>query len=185
MRYLLILSLAAAASWAAAALAQDSLPAYSTPEFPLLFDEPDAVALVDAWYQKYLGRPAATDSGSSYWVNQLVQGKRPFTVLTSILSSQEFFESGPTTSTGFINHLFASVLGRQPTGQESEVWVKQALLQDIQDNELRRNLIFDFLSNYRHDADGQSIVFPGAVGQRLQQNKNDFNLNRPYYPYQL
>jgi hypothetical protein len=182
MRYLLIISLAAAASWAAAALAQESLPAYSTPEFPLLFDEPDAAALVDTWYQKYLGRSATTDPGSSYWIRQLVQGKRPITVLTSLLTSQEFF-STTTTPTEFVNHLFASVLGRKPTWQESAAWGRRALIEDLQDYEIRRNFIFDFLSTYQRDMSGGSVVLPGTVGQRLQQNKDYFNLNRPYYPY--
>lgn len=185
MRKLLILSLAAAVSWAAAVLAQDSLPAYSTPQFPLLQDEPDATALVDTWYQKYLLRSAATDPGSSYYVNQLVQGKSLISVLASLLTSHEFFEDGVTSPTGFVNHLFVSVLGRKPSWEESAVWVRRALIEDLQDNEIRRNFVFDFLSTYQRDAGGGSIVLPGAVGQRLQQDKNNYNLNRPYYPYQF
>jgi hypothetical protein len=187
MRHLLILSLAAAASWAAAGSAQDPLPAYSVPQFPFLFDEPGATALVDAWYQKYLGRSATTDPGSSYWVNQLVQGKSPISVLAGLLSSQEYFETATTTPTEFVNHLFASVLGRKPTPQESQYWWRRATLDDIQDNEIRRNLIYDFLANYERNVGGGSIVLPqGVLGQQyLRQQQNYYNLDRPYYPYRL
>ena len=187
MRRLLILSLAAAASLAAAGSAQDSLPAYTAPQFPFLFDEPGATALVDAWYQKYLKRSATTDPGSSYWVNQLVQGKSPISVLAGLLSSQEYLDSATTTPNEFITHLFTSVLGRKPTWQELQYWGKRAFVDGIQDNEIRRNLIYDFLANYERNAGGGSIVLPqGVLGQQyLQQQQNDYNLDRPYYPYRL
>jgi hypothetical protein len=184
MRHLFILSLAAALSLAMAGSAQDSLPAFSTPQYPFLFDQPGATEVVDYWYKNYLGRSAATDPSSSWWINQLVQGKSPISVLAGLLSSQEFFDSA-STSDGFINHLFTSVLGRKPTWQESQPWQRQAYLADIQDNEVRRNLIYDFLSNYEHDAGGGSIVLPPAVlRQGLQQQQDGFNLNPPYNPYQ-
>ena len=130
MRRLIILALAAAASWAASGWAQDSLPAYSTPQFPFLFDQPGATKVVDYWYQKYLGRAASTDPGSSWWVDQLVQGKSPIAVLAGLLTSQEHFDYA-TTPTEFINRLFTSVLGRKPTWQESQYWGRRAFLEDI------------------------------------------------------
>jgi hypothetical protein len=185
MRHLVILALAAAASWAASGWAQDSLPAYSTPQLPFLFDEPGATAVVDYWYQKYLGRPASKDPGSSWWVDQLVQGKPPLSVLAGLLSSQEFFESGATPKE-FVNHLFTSVLGRKPTWEQAGYWERRAYFENIQDNEIRRNLIYEFLANYEREAGGASIVLPPAVlRQRLQQQENDFSLNPPDYSYQL
>jgi hypothetical protein len=193
MRHLFILSLAAAASWAAAGPArdsltaypaQDTLPAYTAPQYPFLMDQPGATKLVDYWYTKYLGRSASTDPSSAWWVNQLVQGKPPISVLAGVLSSQEFFESASKPD-AFINHLFTSVLGRKPTWEEAQAWGKRAYVDDIQDNEIRRNIVYDFLSTYERDAGGGSIVLPPAVlRQSLQRQQEGFNLNPPYYPYQ-
>lgn len=62
---------------------------------------PDVAAtnasLVASWYTTFLGRSAAGDPGSRYWVQQLDAGISPTTALASILRSPEHVTRSVTT----------------------------------------------------------------------------------------
>lgn len=89
-------------------------------------------SLVAAWYQQFLGRSAAADSGSTYWVARL--GTEPYdAVLTDFLRSPEYV-------TGQVTAYYRQLLGRGPdsgashwtTGVENGSfpleWVEQNIL---------------------------------------------------------
>ena len=63
-------------------------------------------ALVDAWYQEFLGRSAAGDAGSGYWVDQLDHRSRD-AVLTELTRSEEYASRGVT-------RMYRSYLSRDP-----------------------------------------------------------------------
>lgn len=93
----------------APAAAAVTTPAVTTPAAaaaPAAAPSFDAPAAVEAWYQQFLGRSAAADPGSRYWVDQLASNP-PAQVLARLLATPEHV--GAT-----VDGYYTSYLGREP-----------------------------------------------------------------------
>jgi hypothetical protein len=123
---------------------------------------PDAQALVVSWYQRYLHRDPANGEELG-WVNHLVQGAAPETLLADILGSQEYFDKAGGTPEGFVESLFADLVGRRPTPQEMQYGVSQ---------------LYYANTNY-YDVSGGRHNVAYAMLMRYPQS---FNPPTPYYP---
>src|SRR5262249_20664884 len=73
---------------------------------------------VGAWYQSFLGHAANNDSLTS-WLNFLAGGQTDVTAEALIAASPEAFRNLGGTNQQWVLGLFASILGRDPGGQES------------------------------------------------------------------
>jgi hypothetical protein len=76
--------------------------------------------MVSSWYQRYLRRPA--DAGAAGWIQALRTGHSPEEILSSILSSEEYYRDAGGSGPAFIQRLFMDVVGRPPTGPEITYW---------------------------------------------------------------
>jgi parallel beta-helix repeat protein len=87
--------------------------------------------LVDGLYQRLLGRTAIGDSGAAGWIQALQSGMTEEQVVTSIVSSTEFYYRGNalvnsgTPDQRYVVALYRLVLGRQTDPPASEIagWV--------------------------------------------------------------
>jgi hypothetical protein len=167
MKRLILLAGAAVLAFAPAAPAQE----------PYLRDPGNAAALVDGWYQRFLGRTARTDRGSRMWVDQLVGGSSPEAVLAGILSSDEYYNRAQSRPEQFIRNLFRDVLQRQPNQREYDFWVRRAYAQDTEDMKTRQDIAYDFLS--RNPGSWRTATAP----EPEPRDRYDYDYRRPYYPY--
>ncbi len=86
--------------------------------------------LVKTWYLTYLGRPAQNGEEQG-WVNALLAGQTEETVLSGLLSTQEFFNRAPTiTGDGglpsnqeYVKALYIVLLNRTASASEVSMWV--------------------------------------------------------------
>jgi hypothetical protein len=177
MKRLILLTATAVLSLAPSAPAQQAYPP----------DVGDAAALVDSWYQRFLGRTARTDRGSNSWITQLVNGSSPDQVLAGILSSDEYYGKGASRPEAFVNNLFQDVLGRRPTQREYDYWVRRAYAQNAEDMKTRQDIAYDLLT---HNP-GSWRTAPGAPPptpvppprDRYDYDRDRYDYRRPYYPY--
>ena len=73
-------------------------------------------------YQQVLGRTPDA-SGLGYWTGQLQAGQVSTTSLTvSLLASSEHFADAGATDSGWVNQLYANILGRTPSSSEVTFW---------------------------------------------------------------
>jgi len=94
-------------------------PTYVVPEYRATpAYRGDADALVSAWYQRYLGRDM--DPGASGWIDQVRIGADPSTVLCRILASDEYYQRGGATPSGFVERLYVDVADRRPSREEMD-----------------------------------------------------------------
>jgi len=80
----------------------------------------DPQTMVNSWYQRYLHRPA--DAGAAGWVQSLRTGHSPEEILSSILSSQEYYQDAGGSRAAYIQRLFTDLVGRPPAGPEITYW---------------------------------------------------------------
>ncbi|HEY1862009.1 MAG TPA: hypothetical protein VGG61_16730 [Gemmataceae bacterium] len=104
-------------------------PTYVTPEYPIAPEyratyRGDAGALVNAWYGRYLGRDM--DPAASAWIDEIRTGLEPSLVLSGILASDEYFQRGGATPSGFVERLYVDVAGRRPSRAEMDSALGQA-----------------------------------------------------------
>ena len=64
-------------------------------------------------------------SGLAHWRGQILSGTGPSAVAVSVFGSEEFFQRAGSTHGGFVDRLFAKVLGRQPDPGGRAFWVEQ------------------------------------------------------------
>jgi uncharacterized delta-60 repeat protein len=67
--------------------------------------------LIQRLYQQYLHR-AADQGGISYFLGQLSMGATDEQIATSLIASGEFFQDAGGTNAGFLNAIYADILGR-------------------------------------------------------------------------
>jgi hypothetical protein len=161
----------------------------------------DAPTLVDSWYRTYLGRPSYVDGGGTGWVNLLLQGNTPQSVLSSILGGEEYLARSGGTMAGYIQSLYSQVLGRPPTPAEQEFWLRQSYTQD------RKTIAYEILT--QNPSSGiivtppRTVVFVPALHQAWLRaherewarererhhveheihERKEHDYRRPYYPY--
>ncbi len=107
MKRLALLALLAGGLLAAPALAQTY--------------QPDPDTLVQSWYARFLGRQA-TGQGSSYWVQQLVNGDSPDHVLAGIIGSTEYYQRHGSSAQGVVQGWYMDTSGQQPPPQDMSYW---------------------------------------------------------------
>jgi hypothetical protein len=76
------------------------------------------------YYIRFLGRLADTD-GMSYWQGRLAGGARQEDVMAGILGSDEYFNRHGGTNAGYVQGLYADLLGRGAGQSEIDYWVGQ------------------------------------------------------------
>lgn len=81
-----------------------------------------ATDFVTTQYQKFLGR-APDSAGLTFWLGQLTSGRTPDQVKAGTLGSAEFFAKAGSTNQGFLNALYADVLGRPPDTSGNTSWL--------------------------------------------------------------
>jgi hypothetical protein len=98
-------------------------PTYVAPQYPVQPDyqptyRDDPGPLVNAWYDRYLGR--GMDSGASSWMNELHNGAEPALLLSQIMSGEEYYRRAGATPRRFVEQVYADVAGRRPSGDEMD-----------------------------------------------------------------
>jgi hypothetical protein len=88
----------------------------------VLTDHAYRAALVQSFYEAYLGR-SADASGVSYWVGLLAGGATDEKLQADILSSAEFFTHAGGTNAGFVTAVYHDLLNRVPSASERAHWV--------------------------------------------------------------
>ena len=83
----------------------------------------DPAQLVQSWYARYLGRPA-DPNGLSIWVQQ-VRAYGPAQAQAGILGSDEYYARRGYRPEGFVQGLYADVLGRSASRREIHSWVSR------------------------------------------------------------
>src|SRR5438105_6820505 len=86
----------------------------------------DPGQMVQSWYQTYLGR-SADEPGLDLWVQQLRYGGSSAQVQAGILASDEYYGRHGYTPEGFIQGLYADVLGRSASPDEVYNWVSRLM----------------------------------------------------------
>ena len=115
---------------------------------------------VTTQYQNFLGR-APDQAGLTFWLGQLQSGRTPDQVSAGILGSPEFFANAGSTNQGFLNALYADVLGRAPDTSGNTFWLN-ALASGVS----RTTVAFDFVSS--SEAAGNELTnvdYPGILGR--------------------
>lgn len=80
----------------------------------------DPQTLVRSWYEKFLHREP--DAGAAAWIRALRTGHSADDVLSTILSSQEYFTASGGSSAGFVRQLYLDLIGRPPLPAEINYW---------------------------------------------------------------
>jgi hypothetical protein len=75
---------------------------------------------VNSWYERYLRR--APDRGAATWVQSLRRGHSPEEVLSTILSSEEYFARAGGSNVAFVRQLIGDLVGREPAPVEVSYW---------------------------------------------------------------
>jgi S1-C subfamily serine protease len=115
------------------ALAVSAVSLQPPPSAPLPSPERPG-ALVRAWFEKYLKRPADQASVHAN-ADALRDGLPPDAVLGNILASQEYYEKAGGTPQGWVNALLADVLGPGADRQEADRWSQLFALTDQVDED--------------------------------------------------
>ncbi len=113
-----------------------------------------APAIVQTWYQHYLGRPA-DQAGFDYWVPRL-GSQDPQQTLSELLGSDEYYNRTGGTPDGLVLGLYRDVLGRTPDSlrpQDVDYWVNKMVQYGS-----RAAMIGEFL----HDANTDIFNPPAA-----------------------
>lgn len=80
----------------------------------------DPAVLVRSWYERYLRREP--DSGAGGWMQSLRTGHSPEDVLSTILSSQEYFTAAGKSNPGYVRQLYLDLVGQAPLPAEINYW---------------------------------------------------------------
>ncbi|MGH7222947.1 MAG: DUF4214 domain-containing protein [Gemmataceae bacterium] len=80
----------------------------------------DPTVLVHSWYKRYLRREA--DAGANGWIQALRTGHSPEDVLSTVLSSQEYFTAAGRSNPGYVRQLYLDLIGRAPSPAEINYW---------------------------------------------------------------
>jgi hypothetical protein len=83
----------------------------------------DPAQLVQSWYARYLGRQV-DPNGLSIWVQQ-VRSYGPVQAQAGILGSDEYYARHGSRPEGFVQGLYADVLGRAASRREMHSWVSR------------------------------------------------------------
>jgi hypothetical protein len=106
----------------------------------------DPQTLVSSWYRLYLGREA--DPATAGWVRSLRRGHSPEQVLSTILSSEEYYTRAGRTKPGFIRQLYIDLLGRAPLPAEIDYWMGRSRF------ESRKDIAYQILVRHPRDWSG-------------------------------
>jgi hypothetical protein len=106
---------------------QPGPPVYLQPGPPAFPTGPPVdpyVEMVQSWYQRYLHRTSDL-AGLQVWVMYLRRGQSPEQAQAGILGSPEYYQRNGNNPVGFINGLFADVIGRGASPQEIQFWLNR------------------------------------------------------------
>jgi hypothetical protein len=81
----------------------------------------DPQTLVRSWYDRYLHR--AADAGADAWIKALRTGHSPEDVVSTILSSQEYYAAAGGSGPGYIRQLYLDLIGHAPSPAEINYWM--------------------------------------------------------------
>jgi len=77
--------------------------------------------VIEGFYAEYLGR-IVDAGGLNFWRSQLAGGRNPQAVLADILASDEYFTLQGGTNSGFVDGLYADLLGRSNDSSGAAFW---------------------------------------------------------------
>jgi hypothetical protein len=134
--------------------------------------------LVKDYFRRYLHRAADPSSQSiAGFVNQLVNGVRRETVIASLLASEEYFNFVGRTRAGFVNTIWADVLGpgRTPDPTSFNFWSNQANVRtelppvllrsdEYYFNTIRNDWLFPYVNRYAYTPPNQSATAFNPTG---------------------
>jgi Domain of unknown function (DUF4214) len=109
----------------------------------------DPAQLVQSWYEKYLGREA-DPGGLAVWTQQL-ETLGPAQAEAGVLASDEYYARHGSSPVGFVEGLYADVLGRTPSADEVDNWVSRLMV----DGGNRAQLAQEFLAAAQPELTGQ------------------------------
>jgi hypothetical protein len=116
----------------------------------------DLEQVIRSWYVRYLGREAEP-AGLQGWVNAIRRGRTLRDVQVDLLSSDEFYIRNGQRDDLFIRALFKAELGRIPTQEEMQIWLRRLR----KNNDRRSRTVREFLEW----AEGQAQVAPPVAAQ--------------------
>jgi len=108
--------------------------------------------LVDAWYQRFLGRSA--ELASQPHVDALNAGQDPASVLSVIVGSAEYYQRAGNTPEGFVAAAYQNMTGRRPTAAEVRFWANRLARSSATD------VAYEMLRRYPEGLDGPAPVPP-------------------------
>lgn len=121
-------------------------------------------ALVNGWYERYLGRSAVQDPGANGWPAAMAAGTAQESILGGIIGSDEFYLKAGGTDPAFVTRMFEDVTGRRPTPREFGY-----LMRRLRQGEERTQLAYEFLTLH---PEGLNVGAPPA--------EPDYEYRRPY-----
>jgi hypothetical protein len=116
----------------------------------------DVEQVIRSWYLRYLGREAEP-AGVQGWVNSIRRGRSLQDVQVDLLSSDEFYQRQQQRPDLFVRALFKAELGRIPTQEEMNFWLRRLR----RTGERRSRTVREFLQW----AQGQAQVAPPPIEQ--------------------
>jgi photosystem II stability/assembly factor-like uncharacterized protein len=137
------------------------------------------INLVNGYFTRLLGRPAATDERNLY-VGFLQQGATDEQVQAAIIGSPEYFANAGGTNLDWLNRAFQDILGRALDPQGQSTFLPQlnagtardvVALEIFNSDEYRRNLVTFGFNKFLHRAPDQSAfnTFVPALANGLSQ----------------
>jgi hypothetical protein len=112
----------------------------------------DPAQQVESWYERYLGRQA-DPGGLALWEQQLGT-LGPLQTQAGMLASSEYYARHGNTPEGFIEGLYADVLGRTANQDEMANWLNRLMV----DGGNRAQVAQEFLSAAQPELSGQGAA---------------------------
>lgn len=133
---------------------------------PTAFSSENSAALVDSWYQDFLGRGAYGDPGAMYWVDRL-KNQAPADVLWSITHSREY-------NTQIIRYYYKNYLVRD-LDRGANYWIDGVTAQRFPLEWVEQNILSspEFLRGYGGNSNGLIYAwYYGVLGNEGIPNED-------------